>query len=505
MNLPPEPLPPQSAEANIKSILEWLALAHGQEEAEELDPLYRQLLLLRETPIPTAQRIKLLDLLYRQAEKAVEAQRPTLYEVALPISRKLRQRIRLTLKLLETLTQDYFNTLAELFDPLGGTPSRTPQTTLRRLMYCITWQIRINHLIASPTGIGLWQQLHSAFRTARRLGLADLAGPRDGASIQQIYTNTLLAAIAQPASFNPRELEFIAQYIEQNDTPLALLDSPPLENTGIFWIDLEKDFPAHALVRRIPSADSKVLYFSCDRIADKAKEDLTLLNQDVKAVALKLPVFAETNAGKGVLRRLANLWGQPTKRRFSRRRQSYRTHLCAGLNNLWQLFQSPDAENHPLSEWMVVNESPEGYALMHMSGHTHRLRVGDVVALQAIGERAESTPLWHVCIVRWAQSENPEHIELGLQLLASQAIPAKITLPDSRDARNIPALILPEKQLPPRAQSLILPSGILRDDKHRIIVLVEKHNLEIREVRATNLDEQTGLIEIFSVSPDGTG
>lgn len=505
MNLPPEPLPPQSAEANIKSILEWLALAHGQEETEELDPLYRQLLLLRETPIPTAQRIKLLDLLYSQAEKAVEAQRPTLQEVALPISRKLRQRIRLTLKLLETLTQDYFNTLAELFDPLGGTPSRTPQTTLRRLMYCVTWQIRINHLVAAPTGIGLWQQLHSAFRTARRLGVADLGGPRDGPSILQIYTNALLAAIAQPASFSPRELEFIAQYIEQNDTPLTLLDAPPHENTGIFWIDLEKDFPAHALIRRIPSADTKVLYFSCDRIAEKAREDLSLLKQDVKASALRLPAFAETKAGHGALRRLSSLWGQPAKRRFPRRRQSYRTHLCAGLSNLWQLFQTPEAEHAPLSEWMVVNESPEGYALMHMAGHTHRLRVGDVVGLQAIRDHTDGPPPWHVCIVRWALSENPEHIELGLQLLASHAIPAKITLPDNREARNLAALVLPEIQQPPRAQSLILPSGTLQNDKQRIIVLVEKHNLEIREVRATNLDEQTGLIEIFSVSPDGTG
>jgi len=493
-----------SAEANIKSILEWLALTHDQQEGENLDPLYRQLLLLRETPIPTAQRIKLLDLLYGQAEKLVEAERPSLYEVALPISRKLRQRIRLTLKLLETLTQDYFNTLAELFDPLGGSPSRTPQTTLRRVMYCISWQIRINHLVASPTGIGLWQQLHSAFRTARRLGVAELPGPRDSQSILQIYTSALLAAIAQPASFNSRELEFISQYIEQNNHNLNLFDNPP-DSTGIFWVDLEKDLPAHALIRRIPAAETRILYFSCEEIANKAREDLSLLKQGVKAAALGLGAFAETSSGQGTLRRLNLLWGQPAKRRFPRRRQSYRVQLCVGLNNLWRLFKAPHEENNNLSEWMVINESPDGYALMHMAGQTHRLRVGDVVALQPTGERSESAPLWHICIVRWALSENPEHIELGLQLLASQAIAAKITLPDSRDPRSISALVLPEKLTPPRAQSLIMPSGVLKDESHRIIVLVEQHNLEIREVRATHLDEQTGLIEIFSVAPDGTG
>ena len=68
MSATPEALSPSSSETNIKSILEWLALAHGRTGAEDADQLYRQLLLLREAPIPNAQRLKLLDLLYRRSE-----------------------------------------------------------------------------------------------------------------------------------------------------------------------------------------------------------------------------------------------------------------------------------------------------------------------------------------------------------------------------------------------------------------------------------------------------
>ena len=150
------PLP----EANIKTILEWLALAHGRSGAEDADQLYHQLRLLREAPIPNAQRLKLLDLLYAQAERIANAELPRLYEVSLPISRKLRQRVRILLDLLETLTQDYFNTLADLYDPEGPSSPHSPHTSLRRAINAIAWQVRIMHLIAAPTAIGLWQQPH---------------------------------------------------------------------------------------------------------------------------------------------------------------------------------------------------------------------------------------------------------------------------------------------------------------------------------------------------------
>ncbi|MFZ2267214.1 MAG: hypothetical protein WAV95_06515 [Azonexus sp.] len=498
MTLPPDALSPQSNEANIKSILDWLALAHSRQEAGDPDQLYRQLLLLRETPIPTGQNVKLLDLLYRQAERIIDAERPSLREASLPVSRRIRQRVRVILKLLETLTQDYFNTLSELFDPQCTALTRAPQTTLRRVMHCIAWQIQISHLIASPPGIGLWQQAHAAFGTARRLGVADTSGPRGEASIQQVYTNTLLAAIAQPASFSAEELELIGNYIERTGTSPGLTATPPADCSSIFWIDLDKDFPAHALARRIPSADTQVLYFSCDAIARKIREDLTLLNQGIAASSIGLPALADNRSGKSVLRRLEALWGQPGKRKFPRRRQSYRTHLCAGFNNLWRLLKTPGSEAE-FSEWMVINESPDGYALMHMSGHTHRLRVGDIAAIQPTGERAENNPVWHICIVRWAVSENPEHIELGLQLLASHATAAQIIQPGSREARSISALILPEAPPLRPQQALIVQTGTIKDDKLKIVVMVEKGNLEIREMQATSLDEQTSRIEVFSV------
>ena len=501
MTPPPEHLLPDPPEGNVKRILEWLALAHGRTGSDDADQLYRQLLLLRDAPIPNFQRLKLLDLLFGQAERVANAELPRLHDVSLPISRKQRQRVRILLDVLETLTQDYFNTLAELFDPEGAGSSRVPHTSLRRAIQTIAWQVRVTHLIAAPTSAGLWLQLHSAFFTARRLGLEDFPGPLGTQSIRQLYIGILLAATAQPASFSPAELEFISKFIDDCTLPIDLLETPPLDSGGIFWIDPDKDFPAHALIRRIPPSDAQVLYFSCAAIAEHALKQRTALQQGIPAQTLGLPPFADTSGGPSMLLRLNRLWGHPAKRRFSRRRQSYRTNLCSGFGNLWHLIKSLQTPRD-LSEWMVTNESPDGYSLMHMSGQTQHLRVGDIVALQALGDQAEATPTWHVCIIRWAVSENPEHIELGLQILAPKAIAVEVTHSYALESSNIAALILPPTPPLRPTQSLVLPAGLLRENTRKIIVVIEADNLEIREVKATGISEQTSAIEIFIVVPD---
>lgn len=501
MTTSPENLQPAPPDDNVKSILGWLALAHGRTGSDDADQLHRQLLQLREAPIPNFQRLKLLDLLYGQAERVANAELPRLHDVSLPISRKQRQRVRVLLDVLETLTQDYFNTLAELFDPQGSGSSRVPHTSLRRAMQTIAWRVRITHLIAAPSAAGLWQLLHSAFLTARHLGLDEFPGPQGTSSIRQIYIGILLAAAAQPASFSPDELEFISQFIDDSNPNIELLDTPPPESGGIFWIDLDKDFPAHALIRRIPTPDARVLYFSCDAIAEHALNMRTALLQGTPAKTLGLPSFADTGAGPSTLLRINRLWGHPSKRRFSRRRLSYRANLCSGLGNLWQLMKSMQAPKG-LSEWMVTNESADGFSLMHMSGQTQHLRIGDIVALQTLGDQSEATPTWHICLIRWAVSENPEHIELGLQILAPKATAVEITHTYALESSNVAALILPPTPPLRPAQSLVVPAGLLRENTRRIIVVIEGENLEIREIQATSLDEQTSAIEIFSVLPD---
>ena len=78
------------AEATVKAILGWLALAHGNTGTADIEALTQHLLTLRQTPLPPAQSAKLLDLLYAQADKVVTAELASLTHIALPVSLKGR-------------------------------------------------------------------------------------------------------------------------------------------------------------------------------------------------------------------------------------------------------------------------------------------------------------------------------------------------------------------------------------------------------------------------------
>lgn len=499
--MPTTPAHPSSSptESQIKGILEWLALVHGRLGDDDAERMQQHLMTLRDASIPSGQRIRLLDLLFGHTKRIVEAEWPRLRKTTLPVPRRLRQRTRTLLALLELLTQDYFNTLAELFDPDQAAPKSSPHNSLRRATCAICWRITIAQLIAAPPAPGVWQQLHGAFNKARHFKVETLAGPQGEPSIQTMYLRTLLVAIAQPASFSSPELEFIRRYVELC-TPLpALSTTAPAQSSGLFWADPDKDFPAHALIRRIPGADATTIYIPCDEAAAAARQHRTQLASGGKPEALGLSSSDLPPNATGILQRLSRLWGSPARRRFTRRRQSYRASLCIGLGNLRQLIGQPEID-HPVSEWMVTNESPDGYALMHMSGQTGTLSVGDIVAVQP-QERTDEAGTWHVCIIRWAQSENPEHLELGLQILSSQAIPAEVAAPGSALPGKVAALVLPATPPLRPTQLLVVPNGTLQEGANNVVVLMEGGKLGLQEVDATGIDEQTAQIEIFKVSP----
>lgn len=491
------------AEHKAKALLEWLASTHGDVSRDDVGILRDHLLWLRATPLPPARHLQVLDFIYEHVAKVVATALPTLHDVSLPISRKTRQEIRKVQQLLETLSHEYLNSLAAIFDPQPGELPRTPEVAIWRAVNCLSLHLTISHLAASPPEVGIWQILHGAYQSARKHDLADRRIPKQVNTLEQLYLSSILLACSQPASFSSLELEFIAEYIPLCIETVTLGEKPPANCRGLFWIDPDKDGPASPLARRQPPAGKVVLYFACDTVATAAHDHLEALESGFPAHQLGLPPFAETPAGLGVLRRLAARWGKPSKRRFPRRRHSYRATLCAGLDDLWKLLQTPDDAPAASSEWMIINESPDGCAMMHMSGNTDHLRVGDLVAIRPELENEAAIPGWNVCIVRWALSENPEHIELGLQILAPSASPAMISFSNGTTvSRQVAGLLLPS--IPPLrlTEMLVVRTGELAQHPGKLTVSMEREGV-VRELETVGLSEQTASVEAFNVVAGG--
>ena len=475
----------------MQSLFNWLDSPLPANAADELAQLHRQLGALRVCPLTPEQRAITLGRLHARGTSTVSTILASLSNEVLPIPipRKTRQLIRSLQLLLRTLADD-FQTILD--DHPAGVPA---EQTLGQNLQVLAQHLLISHLVAAPPAVSIWRQLHQTYESVRHLDLAGAIPPGGRRTLQDLYYAAVLLGCAQPSSFTSNEIDFIAAYLSRFADGVDLADEHSAPTPAAFWIDPARDAAAFACSRNTPPPDTAVHYFSCARLADRLKRQLAELDAGAGARAIGLPEFADTPAGNGVLRRLANYWGEPDKRRFPRRRQNYRAALCCGLANLWRLFQHGEDALPATSNWMIINESPDGYAFMHVSGKTGQLAVGDVAAI-----RTETGQTWQICVVRWALSENQEHLELGLQILATRAVPALLAQPGEHRPL-LPVLMLPEIRAVRASEMLVVPCGALKELPSTLTLVIEQQNIVVREVKSTRLNEQNSQIAIFSIEP----
>jgi len=207
------------------------------------------------------------------------------------------------------------------------------------------------------------------------------------------------------------------------------------------------------------------------------------LHKALQSVEQKAPHAsdkAKAQAWIDLLRRVTRQWSIAPKRVFQRIRASSRVSVVGGLrltayylNDAKPLLQPVvlsdtivDGEG-PISvsggvyaqpdEWVVLNESPGGYALRMAPIPQHCVyRVGDIVGL-----RGEANQPWMVATVRWLQTlDDGEALEVGVQILAPKAEPAMLrpTLV-SQEASFAPCLLLEEVPAIKQPPLIVAPRG----------------------------------------------
>jgi hypothetical protein len=490
--------PDAEAQFQLRAIQEWLSTPQSAQPADELSPLHSHLATLRTSSAAGLQRADLLNRIYLRSRAVLAQLMPALQELALPIPRKTRDMVRSMHGLLETLIDDMQTVPEALADTDSAGHARN--IAVWRKLHALTQHLLISDLVASPSGAGIWGQLHRTYVAGRQLQLADYIPEGEASCLQHLYQAALLLGCAQPDSFTSGEISFIASYLQRFVNCVEPPGSSSPNNASAFWFDPLRDSPAVPCARKPAPPETAIRYFSCEPLAELINQQLAELSAGSSPLQANLPDFAGTPAGRGVLTRLAGYWGSPGKRRFPHRRRNHRAEVCAGLNKLWVLFQEDDAAPPEVSSWMITNQSPDGYAIMHVGGKIGKLAVGDIAAI-----RSECENGWQICLVRWALSENPEHLEMGLQILAPRAMPAIISLPSQVDGgERLPALLLPEIPLVRSTEVLVTASGALANQGSKIVLLVDRENIKVRQVRTTHIEEQTSSVEVFAITPDNS-
>lgn len=476
---------------SLREIEIWLARASGTPPAEEIQTIRRHLAIVAKESPSSAIRQHLLEGLHMRTSGAIEALIPRLYSVRLPISNNTRQTVRSMQETLDSLARLGLDTVespdAQLVKGLG-----TPiDLALWRIFEALTQNLTLANLIAAPPSPGTWLRLNRAYLAAWR-HRAERKTPTDTPyDVQTLYARALICGSLAPSALNAHEWAFLHRFIAAAKCPLIVTNGiAPSNIESTLWVSSEMDAPPTLMNRRPPSEGALTFFVQCCGILSEIKQALSALVQG-EASPDFLPSDTSARVARIALRRLRDHLSSPRSRRFPRRRQGYRATLCVGFDDICYLFKTGITTNDTISEWMVVNESPGGYATMHVAGRPRKAQVGDLVAMRREGETH-----WGISVVRWALSENPEHLEFGLEEISPTAISGYMTTPGQRDDRHPLALLLPA--IPPLRELDALafsPSARpARDQNHAFICDGEK--AEVREFRLARPIEQSSGIDV---------
>lgn len=361
-----------------------------------------------------------------------------------------------------------------------------------------------------PAPFGLWQRAHGLM--LETVGFED--GQERGASPAQVraglhYKRLLCFAVTQPESLTVRELVWLFDYLESVAGRAVLSEVAVAPEAAAYWIDPAQDGPPIAIVRRPAPEAGGVLYFSPASLVARVSEQIEWLENrilEAEVVGLErdgalldtdvsgLPEGLTPVEVLSLLRRLRERWSAPPLREQARRQHQYTVQVCAGLRQIWELGRSGEGRVR-VGEWMVLNESPGGYAIMCVTGVEGVLSAGMPIAL-----RRDAGQSWVVCIVRWIRSDNPDQVELGLQVIAHGFTPVQIAFRDGESRTTSAALILPPLEGSRRNPAVLAPAGAYVS--RRFVLIEELERLYVAQCQVLGLDMQTANVELFQYEVD---
>ncbi|QNM96362.1 hypothetical protein [Chitinimonas koreensis] len=520
----PEPISgrPLSVETNPKAVKAWLVSLPPANLLETGRAIFDALTTLNRVKLDADARLALLEH-YQVAIDLLDAPLEAAYSSAhAPARDKARQASTLARNLQLELANGYKLVLNERLNARFSLGNRQLPELIQKLManhFKLMW-VCCKSYTAVPAGA--WQEVHALFRHAVQHKWIDAPESADHPirTIGGYYKQMLLLALSDPFRYHPVEHDKILDLIRNYGAaaqfqPLGAAQHP----AGLFLVRLDADVAPAFLGQKPLDADAS------GAILLDTMEMARHLHKALHAVEAKLPGAsdrAKAQAWIDLLRRVTRQWSIAPKRVFQRIRANSRVEVAGGLrlaayylNGARPLLQPVVLDDAvvddigPISvsgssftapdDWMVLNESPGGFALRLKPAPQNGLyRVGDLIALRAHGQDA-----WLVACVRWLQTvDEGEALEVGAQVLAPGGTAAMMRPTIAHQGSTFqPCLLLPEVAALKQPPLIAAPRGSFSPMREMAIYTDDGEQI----VRAAKLHEQAVGFDLFEYNDNTAG
>jgi len=507
-----------SVETRPKHVQEWLQalpLANGPEASRQLTAA---LIALNGSKLSEETRCHLLEMYRETSCTLVPALQQLYVNKSLPLAEKSLEAAVTVRTLQAELANGYKLALMDLSTRRANLAThKLVPLCLLRAMQCLGCTLESYYESYTPVPTGQWSGLHRLYWYAAKLNVHQMpiAGEVEQ-TINMAYAQILLVSLVDPYRLLHGQLPAIKDYLSLFVKRAQLQSLAPTENKhGLFLVRLDSDKPPRPLMHYQGVTDARTdILLNTIPLARQIHEHLQRLEAKEDPTKIGLPDSAKQAGYRALLKRLIKQWGATPRRMFHRNPTHVGIRICGGISSVHRVLsdnahgeQAEDEESgevevsdllHATSTqsifncapWVQENESAGGMALSLNPGSYCKIKVGDLVGLDA-----SQAGQWGVGLVRWMQTAEEGRIQIGAQLMAPQAEAVAIKpVISAANALFQPALLLPEMPALKQPACLVAAHGSYQPMRE---FEVRNQGL-IHIVRADKLIEQTESCDIFT-------
>jgi len=493
--------PPEFAPEQLR---EWLSALPQHDASAAAGALVERIIAFNRAELQARARIRALEMFRDHVDGLLPHLEHRLQDAVPPLAGAMRHVAYLIEKLFKELAAGYSRAVLEVPKTWLSMGFRAQlHVPLVRTMEYHSRRLALAQQLYARSPGAVWAELHRLYQLARdwRMDTERIESPP--VSALDVYRTALLLAFAQPSKLNRADFARVQSFLVGHAELAEVSTSKPAADAVcVFAIDARKDKPGVALSKRKGlGLENGEFFLSTAPLVERLDTQLKRLRSGIGPSSLGLPEEAATLAYQELMQKLMANWRGDRPLRATRTQFHPRIEAWVGLREIWRALRAesppePGAESAlgvgpaRSSEWIVLNESSRGFALRHMSGMPPPIEVGELVALKPSGRGAI-----FVCLVRWVQSNNPEHLEVGVQQLAPIAVPAVYKLAEADRSAPEPVLFFPQMPTHRKAPAIAVPPEQLRGDRPFSL----RHRRGRLSLRPGRIIEKTALVELIEV------
>jgi hypothetical protein len=543
-----------SRDTRPKKIEEWIETLPLANLGETSRQVYNALLEINALKMPVADRLKVMEMFRPTILYITDSLKKHFVGQQFPLGSKSRKVAELSRAILAEMANGYKITIVEAVSNSARLDNRGLLTALHRAIRYLGLILLRGYQVYEPYPDGIWREIHLLYYYAEQANLADTRVQDheytliDSASVADAYKQIMLLSLACPYRLRQGEVEQVYGALERwasftELSPAAGQDRPQ----ALFVTHLHGDNPPTYLILHGNQDLNACRLFDAQGLTRVIREEMV---QAREQTAGKPPLSGAMS--QDIMRRLMLAWGVIPRRRFTRtrkfsnvtvamrlsaahhfvssdsgtgdrsatpmfnRRASFSATSIANdvgrMPDLWELQTTPGyklsedeakqaAEDTAQEEasydnqtWKMVNVSAGGYCLLWDNQEATNAQVGELICLQERGGESLSST-WGVGVIRWMKTRPGSELELGVQMLAPNAIAVatRTRRADGQFGSYQRSLLLPQIVAIQQPATLLLPAI-----NHHVgnDVLVYSSGKD-RLVRLTKLLENTGTFAQF--------